>query len=118
MPKFTYSAAKGIEQSSGSGFIVQNVPISRSIANSGSALTSASASFDDTEEVYYINVGAAHVMVIPNGGAVGEQKVIVIGTNGTGGEFDLTIGGVTLSTPADGSVHLLVWNGSAWKALS
>ena len=118
MPKFTYSAAKGIEQSNGSGFIIQNVPISRSIANSGSAITSATATFTDTEEVYYVNVGAAHTMTIPNGGAVGEQKVVVIGTNGSGGQFNLTIGGVTLTTPADGSVHLLVWNGSAWKALS
>ena len=118
MPKFTYSAAKGIEQSSGSGFIVQDVPISRSVLDSGTAGTgfdSDNVTLTDVEEVYHVNVAGTHTIVIPDGGAVGEQKVVVIGTRDGS---DLTIGGVTLSAPAAGAVYLLVWNGSAWKQLS
>ena len=114
MPKFTYSASKGIEQSSGSGFIVQDVPISRSVANSGSAITSADATFTHTEEVYIVNVTGAHAMVIPDGATVGEEKVLIIGTrNGS----NLTFGGVTLSAPAAGAVYLFVWTGAEWKQL-
>jgi hypothetical protein len=118
MPKFTYSAAKGIEQSSGSGFIVQNVPISRSVANSGTAYASGdydSGTLSVTEEVIVINVAGAHTIALDNGSVVGEQKLIIIGTRDGS---DLSIGGVTLSAPTEGSAHLLVWNGSAWKALS
>ena len=117
MPKFTYSAAKGIEQSNGSGFIVQNVPISRSIANSGSAITSATATFTHTEEVYIVNVADNHTMTIPEGSAVGEQKVIIIGTRNGSTNITIAPGGATFTCTA-GSVHMIVWNGSAWKALS
>ena len=118
MPKFTYSAAKGIEQSNGSGFIVQDVPISRSVLDSGTAGTafdSSDTTLTDTEEVLHVNVAGAHTIGIPSGGAVGEQKVVVIGTR-TG--QNLIVGGVTLTAPAAGAVYLLVWNGTAWKSLS
>ena len=115
MPKFTYSAAKGIEQSSGSGFIVQDVPISRSVANSGSAITSATASFSHTEEVYLVNVAGGHTMAIPNGSTVGEEKVLIIGTNA--GSDNLTFGGVSLTAPSAGSAFLFVWTGAAWAQL-
>ena len=117
MPKFTFSAAKGIEQSNGSGFIIQNVPISRSIANSGSALTSATAEFTDTEEVYIVNVAGAHTMTIPDGSSVGEQKIILIGTRNATDDITINPGGATFTCTA-GSVHMIVWNGTAWKALS
>lgn len=117
MPKFTYSASKGIEQSNGSGFIVQDVPISRSIANSGSAITSAAATFTHTEEVYIVNVAGAHTMVIPNGSAVGEQKIIIIGTRNGSDNITLNPGGATFTCTA-GSVHMIVWTGAAWKALA
>ena len=118
MPKFTYSAAKGIEQSSGSGFIIQDVPISRSVLDSGTAGTafdSDDVTLTDKEEVYHVNVAGDHTIVIPDGDTVGEQKVVVIGTR-TGD--NLTIGGVTLTTPAAGAVYLLIWTGSAWALLS
>ena len=124
MPKFTYSAAKGIEQSSGSGFIIQDVPISRSVLDSGTAGTafdSSTTALTDTEEVIHVNIAGAHTLSIPNGSTVGEQKVVVIGTS-TGD--DLAIGTAASEvTLADGSfgansVALLIWNGVQWKLLS
>ena len=119
MPKFTYSAAKGIEQSNGSGFIIQNVPISRSVANSGSAMV-ASAITGTTlggEETYYITLDADATVTFSTGGAVGEQKVVVIGTQT--GTRTLTINnGDNMVNPGSDTVTLFVWNGSDWKKLS
>ena len=124
MPKFTYSAAKGIEQSSGSGFIIQDVPISRSVLDSGTAGTgfdSSNVTLTDTSEVIHVNIIAGHTIAIPDGSTVGEQKVVVIGTSSGN---DLAIGTASSEvTLADGSfganaVALLIWNGVQWKLLS
>ena len=124
MPKFTYSAAKGIEQSSGSGFIIQNVPISRSVLDSGTAGTgfdSSTTALTDTEEVIHVNIAGAHTISIADGSTVGEQRVVVIGTS-TGDDLDIGTASseVTLAdgTFGAGAVALLIWTGSAWALLS
>ena len=115
MPKFTYSAAKGIEQSNGSGFIIQNVPISRSIVDSGTALTTTGTqTITDTEEVLVLDLAGSHTVNLPAGGSVGEQKIVIF-ESATG---NATISGNTINAPSAGDVVMLVWNGSAWKVLS
>ena len=120
MPKFTYSASKGIEQSNGSGFIIQNVPISRSIANSGTAMA-ASAVHGTTlgsEEVYIFDLDAnSKSVTFSAASAVGEQKVVITSAKSSTPTLTIT-NGDNLANPAIGSVKLYVWNGSAWKALS
>ena len=119
MPKFTYSASKGIEQTSGSGFFVENVPISRSVANSGTALVASA--IDNTtlgsEETYYITLDNAASVTFSTGGAVGEQKVVVIGTQTATPTLTIT-NGDNMANPGSNSVTLFVWNGSAWKKLA
>lgn len=121
MPKFTYSAAKGIEQSNGSGFIIQDVPISRSIMNSGAAFSTDGGSTTDTEEVMLIDLTAkVESFAIPDGTAVGEQKIIIT-ANGNGGRA-CSVGTngseASLGSPAAGAIFMLVWNGSLWKKLT
>lgn len=120
MPKFVYSAAKGIEQQSGSGFIVQDVPISRSVANDGTAYTNATANgvaLTDTEEVILFDLTTSiNVTSIANGQTVGEERVIIT-SNGNGSNRKFDIGAIDLGNPAAGACFLLVWTGSAWARL-
>jgi len=119
MPKFTYSASKGIEQSSGQGFFVQDVPVSPSseeIADANSASDNEGlgvATFDTN--------GTA--ITLEDGVAVGQQKVIVItGVGGTGNVYEsdgaTPITGLDNTNLATGNVYIVVWTGSAWKLLS
>ena len=119
MPKFTYSAAKGIEQSSGSGFIVQDVSISRSVANSGTAMNASD--IDGTtlgsEEVYYITLNQGATVTFSTATAVGEQKIVVIGTQTSTPTLTIS-NGDNMANPGSNTVTMFVWNGVTWKKLA
>ncbi len=120
MPKVTYSASRGIVQSNGSGFIVNDVPITRSIANSGTAYTSVTGATDltDTEEVVLFDVtGGVTVTSIADGGSVGEQRILVVTAN-DGSNLAITDSTISIVAPAAGSAHLLIWTGSTWVVAS
>ena len=118
MPKVTYSASRGIVQSNGSGFIVNDVPITRSIANSGTAYSGNQGDLTDTEEVVLFDVtGGVTVDSIADGGSVGEQRILVVTAN-DGNNLVITGSTITITAPAAGSAHLLIWTGSAWVVAS
>lgn len=119
MPKFTYSASKGIEQSSGQGFFVQDVPVSPS---SEAIATLNSASDNEGLGVATFSSNATTI-TIEDGVAVGQQKILVITEAGTNTAINDTTGEIsngTLSAAAlsEGDVFLIVWNGTRWKLLS
>ena len=116
MPKFTYSASKGIEQSSGQGFFVQDVPVSPS---SETIATGNSASDNEGLGVAKFSADGTTI-TIEDGVAVGQQKILVITTGGTPTVNDTSgaITGVSAVAHTTGDVLLIVWNGTNWKLLS
>ena len=118
MPKFTYSASKGIEQSSGQGFFVQDVPVSPS----SEAIATGNAA-SDLEGLGVATFSANSTSIIlEDGVAVGQQKVLIVTEGGTNTSFkdasanNITgLHGVSLSL---GAAYIVVWTGSTWKLLS
>ena len=107
MPKFTYSASKGIEQSSGSGFVINDVSIEEEITDV--------ADGDDCA-TYGVNVlaGNANLAV----GTTKGQKVTIIFDAHPKAVTLTLLGGGDLSSTAAGSTAVLLWNGSAWAQVS
>ena len=125
MPKFTYSAAKGIEQSSGSGFQVNDVAILEEIQ----ALAANGAS--DAIEPYGIttitHTGAATTAIAAptSSEPAGVKKVIAMIAYSGGGATVVTVtgGGVKLAGTSDlaslsfnavGETAVLISNGTKW----
>lgn len=107
MPKFTYSASKGIEQSSGSGFVINDVAIT-STANTVAAAGTCNA--------YGVNVleGVATLPDPSDATAIGTQVIVTFA-----GADLLTITSGTNKTGAGaGDVGVFIWNGSAWIEVS
>ena len=105
MPKFTYSASKGIEQSSGSGFVINDVSIvegSETITGGGTCNT------------YGVNILAGTATLpVPTDTTAG-QKVTIVGAGGL-----VTVSGAGANfTPSAGAVAVLVWTGSLWVKIS
>lgn len=125
MPKFTYTASKGIEQSSGSGFVVEDVSIAPSVRSyTASDATANAVDFDAlgyAEQVINVDVDADLTITIPNGTVIGEEKIVVIA--GQTGDLTVTdagsaspISGVTVAT---GAVYVLVYTATdTWKLIS
>ena len=117
MPKFTYSASKGIEQSSGQGFFVQDAPISPS-----SETIAGGNAASDNEGVGVAQFDAdGTTITIEDGVAVGQQKILHISNGGTATVQDsaaAAITGVSATNHTTGDVLLIVWNGTTWKLLS
>jgi hypothetical protein len=127
MPKFTYSASKGIEQTSGSGFFVNDAPI---VENQQTVVTAALASADNAINAYgatsitLTNGVSNATATLADGSYIGQKKYFVVATDGAGGatfritpatfsdgtRFDLDTAAQSLS---------LVWLGSTtgWKVL-
>lgn len=107
MPKFTYSASKGIEQSSGSGFVINDVSIEEEITEVADAQACST---------YGVNVLAGDATLAV--GTTKGQKVTVIFDAHPKAVTLTLLGGGNLSSSAAGSVHVLLWNGSAWAEVS
>lgn len=107
MPKFTYTASKGIEQSSGSGFVINDVSIEEEITEVADAQACST---------YGVNVLAGNATLAV--GTTKGQKVTIIFDVHASSVTLTKLGGGTLDSTANGSVHVLLWNGSAWAQVS
>ena len=108
MPKFTYSASKGIEQSSGSGFVINDVSI-----------TEGSAAIGDAEaaNTYGVNVLAGDA-TLADGDTAGQKVTVIFGAHPKSLTPANLLGGATVDSAAVGTVAVLLWNGSAWVQVS
>jgi hypothetical protein len=85
MPKFTYSASKGIEQSSGSGFYINDV----SITPVTTAISIASGVTDTTSaKPYGVNAvtsdSGTTFLTLPVGTATGQTCAVLVVSNSSG----------------------------------
>tara|TARA_Y100000593_G_scaffold92358_1_gene183775 strand:- start:787 stop:1107 length:321 start_codon:yes stop_codon:yes gene_type:complete len=105
MPKFTYSASKGIEQSSGSGFIINDV----SIVEGNETITTGACN------TYGVNIlTAAGSFTLANGDTEGQKATFIFGATDT-----LTPdSGDAVNGAAAGEVVVLMWTGSVWVRVS
>ena len=128
MPKFTYSAAKGIEQSSGSGFFVNGAPMVEHQQTVDSVASDGAANAINTYGATTINLSAGvsnATAALADGSYIGQMKHIAVGTDGAGGAaFAVTIasfsdGSTGLAFDDAGEAVTLVWLGSTvgWKVL-
>ena len=125
MPKFIYSAAKGIEQQSGSGFQVNDVAVLEEIQ--ALAANGASAAIEPYGITTITHTGAATTaLAAPTSSEpAGVRKVISMIAYSGGGATVITMtgNGVKLAGTADlaslsfnavGETAVLVSNGSQW----
>ena len=117
MPKVTYSASRGIVQSNGQGFFIQDVPVSPS---SEAIATGNAASDLDGLGVATFSANATSI-ILEDGVAVGQQKVLIVTEGGTNTSFKDADGnnitglhGAALSL---GDAFICIWTGSTWKLL-
>lgn len=104
MPKVTYSATKGIVQSNGSGFIINDV----SITEGSESITAGSAA-----NTYGVNV-LAGAATLADGDTAGQKATFIFA-----GAHVLTVTtGSDITGSGAGEVVVLVWNGSAWVRVS
>lgn len=104
MPKVTYSATKGIVQSNGSGFIINDVSITE-----GSESISAAG----TCNAYGVNV-LAGAATLPDGDTAGQKATVVF----AGADLLTVTNGTNITGSGAGEVVVLLWNGSAWVRVS
>ena len=108
MPKFTYSASKGIEQSNGSGFVINDVSI-----------TEGSESIGDGEaaNTYGVNILAGDAS-LADGDTAGQKVTVIFSAHPKALTPANKLGGGAVNSGAVGSVAVLLWNGSAWAVVS
>ena len=120
MPKFTYSASKGIEQSSGSGFIIEDVAIQPSTyAYTSSDATANAVTITDKSAVIILTSDDTLSMTIPDGDVIGEEKKVVV-TSGTDSLAILDSSGATVKgagATTVGDVYSLVYYAATKWAL-
>jgi len=117
MPKFVYTAAKGIEQQSGSGFIVQDVPV---IEDSETVSTSTACA---TYGVTLLE--GAITATLASGSYAGQIKTFICTSFSATTQVTLSdalsvagTAATTLAFSATGELCQLIWNGSKWNVLS
>lgn len=110
MPKVIYTAAKGLYQTSGTGFEIQDVVLSPSSVSVSSDTTL------DAVGAILVDVSGGNVeLTLNNGSAAGQECMLIVTDDGN----DLTEVSSGLSeTPTAGDVFVLVWTGSAWVQLT
>ena len=108
MPKVTYSATKGIVQSNGSGFIINDV----SITEGSETITTGAIN------TYGVNVlTAAGSFTIANGDTAGQKVTCIFGDADTLAQTAGNIVGGDITGSA-GAVVVLLWNGAKWVRVS
>ena len=109
MPKFTYTKTKGIEQTSGAGFVISDVPITHSLNAVSTAALTDDTEITDTSQVIHLTVAANFNLKLPDGVAVGEEKLVIIAANA--GSHNLIIkdsGGTTVATENSVAQHTVI----------
>jgi len=126
MPKFTYSAAKGIEQSSGSGFIINDAAIQPSLKEWTRSTDGAAPNFNTLGFLHQtisvtLDDGALNI-TIPNGQVIGEQKTVICAAQGASHNLTITDAAGTghiATNPAAGAVYVFVYaSTNNWKLLA
>ncbi len=128
MPKFTYSAAKGILQESGSGFFVTGAPM---IENQQSLTAAAGSTTIGTDTDALTAYGATTITAantasqsgtLGDGSYVGQMKYFFFDLPVGTGACTITVtsaasGNGTLLLNADNDMCSLVWTGAVWKII-
>ena len=124
MPKFTYSAAKGIEQSSGSGFFVNGAALVETqatitVANGDSESINAYG----TTLITLTDDGGTSALALAVGTYIGQRVIVATKSVDADGN-SITIGHTcTLTAAGDNATYEfiavskyveLVWSGAAW----
>ena len=128
MPKFTYSAAKGIEQSSGSGFFVTGAPIIENQQTLSAAAGATVIGVDtDALNAYGATIinavnTASQTGTLGDGSYVGQMKYFHFNLASGTGSSTITVtnaasGSGTLTLNADNDMCSLVWTGAVWKVI-
>ena len=107
MPKVTYSATKGIVQSNGSGFIINDV----SITEGSESITAGSAA-----NTYGVNVLAGGA-TLADGDTAGQKATFIFAGADTLSQTAGNIVGGDITGSA-GAVVVLLWNGAKWVQVS
>lgn len=122
MPNVKYSGSKGIVQSTGSGqFHVSGVGIAHDVETITQVTADANLASHGPTIIEDI-AGGPHTLTVPDPtlveGAAGQQKLIYVKANVTGGTIriasDETANLVGDDLGAVGDYCLLVWTGSDW----
>lgn len=121
MPKVIYTATKGLYQTSGTGFEINDVVLSPS--SEDFTLTATATDSLQTTTVANVTIDGSDKMQIADGTAVGQEAIVVVAAGTTTPNLTIrneaddadikSAGGVS-----QGDVFVCVWNGSAWKLLS
>ena len=116
MPKFTYSASKGIEQSSGSGFYVNDVPVLEEINALGTIGSDPETSLNAYGVHTFIGDGSNFDITLPATGlTVGQKCVFIVGATSPTGNFS------DLDGTAIGANSVFVFiavSATEWKLIS
>lgn len=125
MPKFNYSASGGIQQSSGSGFLISDVSIQPSSESMTAAAVTSGANASGHEEVILLTLSAvnSHGVSLKDGQAAGQLKHIYVVANGSSADCVIADSSgstlKTLSNPTAATYKAtFVWSGSAWLDIS
>ena len=124
MPKFTYSASKGIEQTSGQGFVVQDVAIAPSVRSYTASDATANAvdfgALGFAEEVINLTADATVNITIGNGSVIGEQKLLIIASGSSSTTITDAAGtGHIAGSVSAGDVYVFVYTATnTWTLLS
>ena len=121
MPKVSYSKAKGLVQSAGSGFAIADMPLVEEVES----VTTAGATTIKAHGTTLLTTGGAHTVTIPSGAHAGQRKLVVLvddggnasivgETDGAGDDNDEAI--ATLDTEKD--YVLVMWIGDRWVELA
>ena len=114
MPKVIYKASKGLYQTSGTGFEIQDVVLTPSTSS-----VTATSTVDPAGAISVDTSGGAVVLTLNDGSGVGQECVVAVadGSNTLGisdGDGQVVAPGAV----STGDVIFLVWNGSNWKQLA
>ena len=120
MPKVTHTNKKGLVQSTGTGFTVNDISLT---AAAGLVLgiedVSTATACSTTIPVTFLSHGSDLGVTLADGATVGQVKIFISVTDSTVTNT-LNLGGdsATIATTEAGSTYILIWSNAGWQTLS